>query len=68
MWGRKSPVTGALVAADVMLRPEAAATLADIRPDLLAHCRRHLTAWKVPTTIREVDSIALSPAGKVARA
>jgi acyl-CoA synthetase (AMP-forming)/AMP-acid ligase II len=65
VWGRKSPVTGALVAADVILQ---FGTLVDIQSDLLAHCRRHLAAWKVPVTMREVDSIALSPAGKIFRA
>ena len=65
VWGRKSSVTGALVAADVILH---CGTLLEIQTDLLAHCRRHLAAWKVPVTVREVDSIALSPAGKIARA
>jgi acyl-CoA synthetase (AMP-forming)/AMP-acid ligase II len=64
---RKSPVTGSLVTAEVILRPDAP-TLADIRNDLMEHCRHHLTAWKVPVSMREVDSITLSPAGKIARA
>lgn len=67
VWARKNAVTGSLVAADVMLRPDAPA-LADLRRDLMNHCRQHLPDWKVPASIREVDHIALSAAGKVARA
>ena len=62
VWARKSPVTGALVAADVILQDKA--TMSEIQ----AYCRYHLAAWKVPVAIREVNSIALSPAGKVSRA
>ena len=66
VWARRSPVTGSLVAADIMLEP--AAVLTDIRDDLIEHCRRHLPAWKVPASIREVSNINLTPAGKIARA
>ncbi len=66
VWARRSPVAGSLVAADIMLEP--GAMLTDIRGDLIEHCRRHLPAWKVPVSIREVDNIDLTPAGKIARA
>lgn len=68
VWGRRSPITGSLVAADVVLHAESGLTLADVRDDLLAHCRQHLAAWKVPVKIAQVNSITLSPAGKIARA
>jgi acyl-CoA synthetase (AMP-forming)/AMP-acid ligase II len=66
VWARRSPVTGSLVAADIMLEP--GAMLTDIRGDLIEHCRRHLPAWKVPVSFREVGDIDLTPAGKIARA
>lgn len=66
VWGRRSPITGALVAADLVLRPGFA--LSDVRSSLIDHCRRHLVAWKVPESLKEVPSIAISPAGKIARA
>jgi acyl-CoA synthetase (AMP-forming)/AMP-acid ligase II len=66
VWARRSPVTGSLVAADIMLEP--GAMLTDIRGDLIEHCRRHLPAFKMPVSIREVDNINLTPAGKIARA
>jgi acyl-CoA synthetase (AMP-forming)/AMP-acid ligase II len=63
---RKSPITGAIVVADVVLAdPQAALTT--IRADLIEHCRRRLPAWKVPGIIRQVDTIDLNAAGKVAR-
>lgn len=66
VWGRKSPIIGALVAADLILQHDL--ILADVRDDVIAHCRRHLQAWKVPGTLRQVESIPLSAAGKISRA
>jgi acyl-CoA synthetase (AMP-forming)/AMP-acid ligase II len=65
VWARKSPVIGSLVAADVILN--ATATLPEIRNEIINHCRRHLAAWKVPVTIRSVNNIEISPAGKIVR-
>jgi acyl-CoA synthetase (AMP-forming)/AMP-acid ligase II len=63
---RKSPITGAIVVADVVLAdPQAALTT--IKADLIEHCRRCLPAWKVPGVIHQVDTIDLNAAGKVAR-
>jgi acyl-CoA synthetase (AMP-forming)/AMP-acid ligase II len=63
---RRSPVTGNLVALDVVLHENHA--LSDIHDDLMAHCRRKLDRWKVPASIDQVSSIEITPAGKVARA
>ena len=35
--------------------------------DLLEHCRRHLVPYKVPRSLRLVDEIAKTPAGKTVR-
>ena len=67
VWARKSPITGALVAADIVLI-DPTIKLAAIRDEIIDLCRSHLQAWKVPQTLRQVDHIALSPAGKIARA
>ena len=66
VWGRKSPITGSLVAADILLR-EPTTTLADIRSGLIELCRSHLAAWKVPVSLRQVTTIELNASGKIAR-
>ncbi len=66
---RKSPITGAIVVADVVLadgtdpgRKEA------IGSEILAQCRAALAAHKVPAMIRFVEQFDVTPAGKLARA
>ena len=66
VWARKSPVTGSLVAADILLR-DPTDTLAVIRSEVVALCRSHLQAWKVPVSLRQVASIELNASGKIAR-
>jgi acyl-CoA synthetase (AMP-forming)/AMP-acid ligase II len=68
--GRKNPVTGAIVIADIVLREpieQFAAGTANLRQDILESCRRSLPQHKVPAAIRFVPSLELSPAGKTAR-
>jgi acyl-coenzyme A synthetase/AMP-(fatty) acid ligase len=71
--GRRSPITGAVVTAEVVLLPEASGGGA--RPDegavtaqILEACRRALAAHKVPAMIRVVPSLPVSAAGKLVRA
>ncbi len=64
---RKNPITGALVVAEVVLTPDAGDEAA-VRDEVLAACREGLAAHKVPASIRFVPTLALTPAGKVARA
>ena len=66
---RKSPITGAIVVADVVLaegncdgRSEA------IRNQILEKCRAALAPHKVPATIRFVAALDVTAAGKLARA
>jgi len=69
--GRRNPITGAVVVADVVLaaasdhRPPEA--LAQLQLELLAMCRTRLAAHKVPTLLRFVPALALTPAGKLVR-
>ncbi len=66
VFARSSPVTGAIVAAEVVMRSDAPA-FATVRDELLDLCRSALPPHKVPASIRQVDSIAIAPSGKVTR-
>jgi acyl-CoA synthetase (AMP-forming)/AMP-acid ligase II len=67
VWARQSPIVGAVVAADVVLRPDSAMNFAEVRTEVLQHCHSRLARWKVPATVRQVDAILLNPSGKIAR-
>jgi acyl-CoA synthetase (AMP-forming)/AMP-acid ligase II len=67
VWARKSPVTGAIVAADIVLRSQEQDWL-NIRSELLDNCTQNLARYKVPVTWRNVDKIEMTVAGKVKRA
>jgi acyl-coenzyme A synthetase/AMP-(fatty) acid ligase len=62
--GRRSPITGAIVVADVVL---ASSEDDSVRTELLNACRRALPAHKVPAMLRFVPSLELTPAGKLVR-
>jgi acyl-coenzyme A synthetase/AMP-(fatty) acid ligase len=65
--GRRSPITGAIVAAEVVLRdPEGDAAAA--RADILAACRGALAPFKVPAMLRLVSSLPMTAGGKLERA
>jgi long-chain acyl-CoA synthetase len=54
---------GELAKAYVVLKPGAKAT----RTALIAHCREHLAAYKVPRGIQFVESVPLTSSGKMMR-
>jgi acyl-CoA synthetase (AMP-forming)/AMP-acid ligase II len=63
VWGRASPITGAIVMADVVLRePEV-----DVVDAILGQCRDALPAHKVPAMLRCVASLDIAQSGKLAR-
>ena len=68
---RKNPVTGAVVVAEVVLKPKAALTTgsdnAALQRQILEACQRALAAHKVPAAIRIVPSLEVMHSGKVAR-
>jgi acyl-CoA synthetase (AMP-forming)/AMP-acid ligase II len=69
---RKSPVTGAIVVAEIVLKPEPTAAEATgenaaLKIEILENCHRALPAHKVPAAIRIVSSLEVTPSGKVAR-
>jgi acyl-coenzyme A synthetase/AMP-(fatty) acid ligase len=66
---RKSPITGAIVVADVVLADGTDASRKEaIGNEILAQCRTSLAAHKVPAIIRFVEELDVTPAGKLARA
>jgi len=62
---RKSPITGALVVADVVLKEEGDPDSA--RREILDVCRERLASHKVPAVIRFVPALAMAAAGKLNR-
>src|SRR3984957_15043240 len=65
---RRSPITGAIVVADVILADGDSAGRSDkIRNEILADCRASLAPHKVPAVIRFVPSLDVTAAGKLAR-
>ena len=64
--GRKSPITGAIVIADVVLS-DAANDNATFKQAILDACREKLPAFKVPAMLRFVPAIALTAGGKLSR-
>jgi len=63
---RKSPITGGIVVADVVLA-DGIDRGDGIRDEILADCRRSLAPHKVPAMIRFVDRLDVTAAGKLAR-
>jgi acyl-coenzyme A synthetase/AMP-(fatty) acid ligase len=69
---RKNPITGAIVAAEVVLAlgnvsTADAATVERTKAEILETCRSALPAHKVPASIRIVNSLAVTPSGKLGR-
>jgi acyl-coenzyme A synthetase/AMP-(fatty) acid ligase len=68
----RSPITGSLVAADVVLKEEpdpggAGGGIMDFRRGILQICHDSLAPYKIPATIRFVPAIEMAAAGKLAR-
>jgi acyl-coenzyme A synthetase/AMP-(fatty) acid ligase len=69
---RRSPITGSLVAADVVLKEEpdsshAGGERVDFEREILQLCHERLAPHKVPATIRFVPALEMAAAGKLAR-
>jgi acyl-coenzyme A synthetase/AMP-(fatty) acid ligase len=66
VFARKSPITGALVAADVVLN-EGVIEAATLKEEIVAACASRLAPHKVPALVRFVPSLAVTAGGKLAR-
>lgn len=66
---RKSPITGAIVVADVVLRanPPNDSRAPALQSDILQFCRAELALHKVPAAINFVPNLAVSDSGKMVR-
>ena len=67
---KQSPVTGAIVIADVVLKADCARAGGEqqqIKNDILALCREALPRYKVPATISIVPALDVGATGKLAR-
>jgi acyl-CoA synthetase (AMP-forming)/AMP-acid ligase II len=66
---KRSPVTGAVVIADVVLRSALARASAEpeLKENILALCRAALPRHKVPATVNFVPSLDVAATGKLAR-
>ncbi len=62
--GRRNPITGAIVVADIVL---ASNDNKSFRDEILAHCRDYLPPFKVPALLRFVPALELTAGGKLAR-
>jgi acyl-coenzyme A synthetase/AMP-(fatty) acid ligase len=77
IWGslvksRKSPITGAIVIADVVLKAspdgaDAGPRLVALEREIVDACRRDLAPYKVPAVIRFVSALPMSATGKLVR-
>ena len=65
---QRSPITGALVVADIVLQPSAAGqSFERIKAEIVAACRAALPAHKVPAMLRAVASLDIAASGKLVR-
>jgi acyl-coenzyme A synthetase/AMP-(fatty) acid ligase len=66
--GRKSPITGAIVVAEVVIDPKAPhRDEVALRASILAACRKALPAHKTPAALRFVSHLEVGANGKVVR-
>jgi acyl-CoA synthetase (AMP-forming)/AMP-acid ligase II len=66
---KRSPITGSVVIADVVLKAGAGASAAqgEIKGDILKFCRDALPVYKVPADVSIVPSLEVAATGKLAR-
>ena len=70
---RRNAITGAVVTADVVLRPSGerigqSPDAADVRREIIDLCANVLPGYKVPALIQVVETLEVSAAGKLVRA
>ncbi len=66
VFGKKSPILGELVAAEIILNPTDLDTKV-LRGKILQHCKVKLLKYQIPISIIFTDSIKLTEAGKISR-
>ena len=66
VFGKSSPIMGALVCAEVVLSPQAKQN-ANPKSDILNYCKQHLESYKVPVMLKFVEQIEVTESGKIRR-
>ena len=69
---RRSPITGAVVVAEIVIRPDYVShtQIGDgdsLEGELKAFCRMRLATYKIPALFKQVPHLPISPAGKLVR-
>lgn len=67
---KKSPITGSLVIADVVLQggqPDAERSGRALRDDILLFCHESLSAYKIPAAINFIPELSIAESGKLLR-
>jgi len=64
--GRPSPITGAIVVADVVFGSDGY-DAERVKEEIAALCRSHLARHQIPSTLRIVPSLAIAESGKLMR-
>ena len=64
---KRSPIIGAVVVVDVVLRPDRGTARPELESEIIALCRENMPWWKVPATVKVVPSLPMSAAGKLVR-
>ena len=68
VWGRRSPVTGTLIAADIVLVDASRiGDLDKIRAEIIENCASVLRSHKVPARLNAVGEIKMVTSGKISR-
>jgi acyl-CoA synthetase (AMP-forming)/AMP-acid ligase II len=66
VYEKKSPMMGALVCADVVLSDKQSDKKI-VKKEILAYCKAHLEAFKVPALLKIVDELSITHSGKLKR-
>jgi acyl-coenzyme A synthetase/AMP-(fatty) acid ligase len=68
VWGRPSPITGALVVADIVMRAtNAQDAFPSVKEEVRSLCKDALSPHKVPILFHNVSSLSIGGSGKLAR-
>jgi acyl-CoA synthetase (AMP-forming)/AMP-acid ligase II len=67
VYGRPNPILGALVVADIVVRPLGREPFQALKDEILQACRDALPAHKVPTMLQPVSAIEIAESGKLVR-
>ncbi len=65
--GRSSPITGAIVVADIVVRPTCTNAFQTTADEIIAACRQALPPHKIPALLRQIPALDIAESGKMVR-